>query len=94
MPSALPVLRFRNSSTFVQVARLFAFEYTAKRRRAPVSVAETASITRQAAGCDELAVFEDRRYSMAEAQRDELFAPSREKRIGVDKGPARSLISF
>src|SRR5439155_12954414 len=74
-----------------QVARPFAFENTGGVNAGEtVSIAKTASIARQAAGCDELAVFEDRWHTMAEGQRGELFAPSREKRIGVDNEPARS----
>src|SRR5262249_59859131 len=62
-----------------QVARLFAFENACGVNAGEtVSVAETASIARHAAGCDELAVFEDRGHSMAEGQRGEVFAPSRE----------------
>src|SRR5260370_540553 len=62
----------------------------AEKRGEGVSVGEAGSIAGQGAGCDKLAVFEDRRHSMVEGQRGELFAPSRKKRIGVDNEPARS----
>ena len=74
-----------------QLARLFAFKNTGGVNAGEtVSVAKTGSIARQAAGCDKLAIFVDRRHSVAEGQSGELFAPSSQKRIGVDNEPARS----
>src|SRR5262249_33663292 len=61
------------------LARLFAFENSANINAGQtVSVGNAAAITQQAAGGDELAVFEDCRYRMADGQRGELFAPANE----------------
>jgi hypothetical protein len=96
IPSALAVLRFRNSSTFVacctwQLARLFAFENTGDIDAGEtVTIRGAAAIARQAASSGELAALVDRRHGVAECQRGKLFLPRGKKRISGDDEPARS----
>src|SRR6516164_9429654 len=68
-----------------QLARLFAFENTGGVDASQtVSVGKATAIAHQAAGGDELAVFEDRRYRVTDGQCGELFAPANEEPIGAD----------
>jgi hypothetical protein len=83
IPSALAVLRFRISSTFV--ARCTAFEDAAGVDASQtVCVDDASSVAYEAAGRSELAELVDRRHRVIDRQLGELLTAAREKWIGAD----------
>lgn len=86
-PGALEVQKHLNfrGPLYRQLARLFAFENAGSvDANQTISVGNAAGIPHQAAGRDELAVFEDRRHRVSERQFGELFASAIEEGIVAD----------
>ena len=97
-PSALAVLRLMTNSTFGrlhdrQVGGLFALENPAGIDAGQtISIGNVATVAHQAAGGGELAHPIDRGHRVARRQRDDLFAPAVEERIGADEERADPLL--
>src|SRR5262249_42880330 len=74
-----------------QITRLFALENFADVNADQTIVFRLiASVAHQPAGCDELAILEDRRHRVANAQRSKLLAPASEQCSRSDDEPAYS----
>src|SRR5262249_54282380 len=78
-----------------QVGRLLALENAAGVNAGkPVAGRNIACVAREAAGRNELAIMENRRYCVMERQRCKLFAPATKERItAADYEPGHSTLS-